>query len=204
MNNFDTKLPLAYLENLAKSSADIEQHWLNIIKWRDMQINTLREQIEKISSSLEDSEKECLRLRHILVDNIIMPKTPLIDGRYQISDEGFFVKDIKSGLIWRRYVETGKFKYEKALAQAEKEGFITERSWRVPTIEELKTLIEEKHHNPAINAIVFPNTPGEPFWSSSPHPNNTESAWNVNFYDGHVNYDSRTNAFALRLVRYCQ
>jgi len=41
--------------------------------------------------------------------------------------------------------------------------------WRLPTVEELATLIEECREAPAINTDIFPNTPWSGFWTSTLH-----------------------------------
>lgn len=40
--------------------------------------------------------------------------------------------------------------------------------WRVPTFEELFSLIDPTRQKPAISLIAFPDTPSELFWSSTP------------------------------------
>lgn len=41
--------------------------------------------------------------------------------------------------------------------------------WRLPTVEELATLIEKCRETPAINTDIFPNTPWSGFWTSTLH-----------------------------------
>ena len=85
-----------------------------------------------------------------------------------------------------------------------KHSFAGKSDWRVPNIAELQTIVEREAINPAINNTLFPNTPNNAFWSSSPYIDNTYNAWYVNFsYGGGVNY-SRDHGFSVRLVRSSQ
>jgi hypothetical protein len=45
-------------------------------------------------------------------------------------------------------------------------------------------------------AIVASN-----YWSSTTNANNPTNAWNVNFNNGNVNNNDKTNTFAVRAVR---
>jgi len=42
--------------------------------------------------------------------------------------------------------------------------------WRLPTVKELQTLIDETAAMPAVDAVSFPNTSSEYYWSSSQSP----------------------------------
>lgn len=75
--------------------------------------------------------------------------------------------------------------------------------WRVPTPQELRSLVNMGRSGPAIDTTYFPNTPPQDFWSATPSvffsPN---SAWNVNFNLGHQNsFAFRTELARVRLVR---
>uniref|UniRef100_A0A7C4VR67 DUF1566 domain-containing protein n=1 Tax=Desulfatirhabdium butyrativorans TaxID=340467 RepID=A0A7C4VR67_9BACT len=72
-----------------------------------------------------------------------------------------------------------------ALNQA---GFGGYSDWRIPSREELRTIVDYSRFGPAINTAFFPNTQASPstsyYWSSTTHANNPGSAWIVYFYDG--------------------
>ncbi|MDX9805477.1 MAG: DUF1566 domain-containing protein, partial [bacterium] len=70
--------------------------------------------------------------------------------------------------------------------------------WRLPNIEELKTLIDDTIYSPA---STFPGMPSSLFWSSSSRVNYTSYAWLVNFSNGNVDYGSKTLDYYARCVR---
>lgn len=73
--------------------------------------------------------------------------------------------------------------------------------WRVPTRDELATLISPTCKNPAINEEVFPDMDLSKLWYWSSSESGEYLAWLGNFADGNfTNYD-RTDVGAVRLVR---
>lgn len=74
--------------------------------------------------------------------------------------------------------------------------------WRVPTIDELKTLVVEGA-NPAVDASAFSETLPKPYWSSSAYKNYPEHGQTVHFETGASYYYNgfRGDRVALRLVR---
>lgn len=77
-----------------------------------------------------------------------------------------------------------------------------QRPWRVPTKEELLTLVEPLHHYPVIDEALFPDM--EPlklwYWSSTTGDSNG-SAWYVAFGTGTAREGRRGDFNSVRLVR---
>jgi len=63
--------------------------------------------------------------------------------------------------------------------------------WRLPTIKELKTLVDRSRIHPVVNSTVFPQTVSSHYWSSTTYAYSTDYAWRVSFYDG---YDGSSNS----------
>jgi hypothetical protein len=58
--------------------------------------------------------------------------------------------------------------------------------WRLPTVEELGTLICESCKPPKIDSRLYPNTMAAPYWSSSKNRWSIGRYWTLNFYTGHT------------------
>lgn len=57
--------------------------------------------------------------------------------------------------------------------------------WRLPTVEELLTLVDRTRHHPAIDTAAFPSCKGGWYWSSTPDAESPSvCAWCVYFYGG--------------------
>ena len=121
----------------------------------------------------------------------------LIAGRYELSADGREVVDHQTGLIWMKHVETG-LKFDEAQAYAGQVARETWLAWRVPTAEELASLVNRSCCNPASG---FPDMPSNRFWSSSPYVGDAHSAWSVSFDSGNVDSYYRSGSYAVRLVR---
>ena len=79
---------------------------------------------------------------------------------------------------------------------------LDEGGWRLPTRDELESLVFENDMPPMIKAETFPGTVSEAYWTSEPNFFNAKNHWVVNFYTGY----SYGRAFPnqpqyLRLVR---
>ena len=64
--------------------------------------------------------------------------------------------------------------------------------WRLPNKNELESLVKlDAATSPAIDTSAFPNTPSDPFWSSTTFAPNTGDAWYVYFNNGDVGNDNK-------------
>jgi hypothetical protein len=74
--------------------------------------------------------------------------------------------------------------------------------WRVPTPIELLSIMDVEISNPALDATLFPETPGVGFWSASrAHDNPDTEAWYVNGYHASVDTTPMTRPNRARCVR---
>ena len=137
------------------------------------------------------------------------------DSQLQDNGDGT-ITDTKTGLIWKRCLEgqsgsdcasgsAEAFTWQQALQRAQTVnsggGFAGASVWRVPTIKELRSLVEQQCADPAINLTRFPN-PGSDFvWSSSAVAGVTNDAWGVGFSYGGTSWSNKDDGGQLRLVR---
>lgn len=73
--------------------------------------------------------------------------------------------------------------------------------WRLPNINELRSIAELGCADPVINLSQFPNTGAWDFWSGSPVAGDPDFAWSVSFSGGDDGWAKRSYATQVRLVR---
>jgi len=71
--------------------------------------------------------------------------------------------------------------------------------WRLPTIEELLTLVNYEKRRPACD--LEDTISSSRYWSSITYVDNTDYAWDVYFYYGSSSYYNKTNNYYVRCVR---
>ena len=72
--------------------------------------------------------------------------------------------------------------------------------WRVPNIEELRSIVDYSSYNPGIDSSYFPNTQSSRYWSASPITDSRDYAWQIYFGYGYDNYGNRSYDYYVRLV----
>jgi len=133
--------------------------------------------------------------------------------RYTPSPDGQEITDSKTGLIWRRCAEGMAWKvntcvnnavfpnYFDAQARA-KAAAATGPAWRLPTLQELSSIVavrEAEEGKAAIDPVAFPATPVARFWSSSSVGRGYFMY--VAFTEGSAGEGERNSPGAVRLVR---
>ena len=76
-------------------------------------------------------------------------------------------------------------------------------NWRLPTREELRSLIDytQPYPGPTIDADFFPNTVANFYWSATPDASDAGSTWGLGFTEGFDYTYRNENAAHVRLVR---
>ena len=75
--------------------------------------------------------------------------------------------------------------------------------WRLPTVDELQTILDRSRHCPAADTERFPDTQSEPYWSSTPFSWDSDARWVVNFHNGYV-LGYRGDGYFRACVRACR
>jgi hypothetical protein len=73
--------------------------------------------------------------------------------------------------------------------------------WRLPSVSELQTLIDESTSDPAVDLNAFPGTASDYFWTSSLLPRFENYAWTVYFGYGLSTFFDVTQLHLVRCVR---
>jgi len=126
--------------------------------------------------------------------------------RYQVQDQGQAeesVHDGATGLTWQRKIGPQQV-WSDAMTYCSTLG----TGWRLPSLTELQTIVDETKQNPSIDRDAFPNTPVDFFWTSSPQadpasspPAMVSNAWYIVFIHGHSDIEPVTSTYFVRCVR---
>ncbi len=132
-------------------------------------------------------------------------------GRYTYPAPGT-VYDTKTKLTWQQTAPSATYSWTQALTYCAGVGkTLGGAGWRLPTVKELQTLVDESRSSPSIDPTAFPGAPSTTFWTSS-NPFKTTAAasatpsqvWIVSFIDGTGNRAPPTPptlTFDVRCVR---
>ena len=112
-------------------------------------------------------------------------------NRFELMGDSVFDHD--TGLEWEADV-SGPMSWDEAMKYAMELG----DGWRLPTIEELKTLLDRGRTNPASS---FPEMPTYFFWTSTSCAGSASDAWYVYFGDSYVYYNDKAFTYYVRCVR---
>jgi hypothetical protein len=102
------------------------------------------------------------------------------------------VLDWATHLTWQASVDDSQRTFAEASAACAALP-LAGGGWRLPTMKELQTLIDEGRSDPAIDP-VFPGTPGEGFWAANSLAGLPGNAWFVSFAAG-IAYNSAADHF---------
>lgn len=111
------------------------------------------------------------------------------------------IKDKATGLIWQKG-EQEKMRWEIADQFCQKLSLGGYKNWRLPSKQELMTLVERNMFNPCINRNFFPKAQPDNYWSSSKGTASVGSAaWMINFGYGEARFFNKYNKNLVRCVR---
>jgi hypothetical protein len=105
-----------------------------------------------------------------------------------------------TGLMWQQAVDSQSYNWSDAGKYCDGLVLGGHDNWRLPTEEELQSIVDFNQESPSISAIAFPSTPSKGFWAATPWIFWT-SAWGVSFRDGNNFYWHTSDANRVRCVR---
>jgi len=116
---------------------------------------------------------------------------------------GEIVTDSKTKLMWQDNAEASTVtrNWQGAIEYCEALKFGGHDDWRLPNINELKSITDRTRNNPAINPAFVNVTTNNYYWSSTSISGNASNAWIVGFYYGYVNHGNKDGNTYRRCVR---
>ena len=112
------------------------------------------------------------------------------------------VLDRETGLVWQRDTSVTIRDWYFAQTYCYQLEIGDRKGWRLPTVEELATLVDPTESEPTLpDGHPFTNVKSLSYWSSTAYAGNTSDAWLVNFYGGSINYGNKTGSCYVRAVR---
>ncbi len=111
------------------------------------------------------------------------------------------VTDKSTGLMWQT-TEVRPLKWQQALSYCEDLQLAGFDDWRLPTIKELATLVEERLINPAMNTVFFPAARAAAYWTGTTFSGRPGFAWYIRFDNGlEYNGGYKERRYFVRAVR---
>ena len=132
------------------------------------------------------------------METIIIDKLTLLVKYGLVDREDGTIFDTRTNLLWQQVSPDDTYTWEEAKEYCESLTLAGYNDWRLPTIEELKTLIVMEH-KPTICPIF--ECKEDWYWSSSSHVVVTYGAWGVHFDDGGVHDGDKDDNGYVRAVR---
>jgi len=109
------------------------------------------------------------------------------------------VTDLTTGFIWQQ--SDIKKNWETANTYCEGLDHANHQDWRLPSIEELKTIVMSTKSTVMIDPIAFPDTKPSLYWSSTTFESNPSNAMIVDFSNGESYSEEKGFKNYVRCVR---
>jgi len=110
------------------------------------------------------------------------------------------VTDTVTNLMWQQKTG-GNLDWTKADDYCKQLSLGGKSGWRLPTLNELKSLLDSNKTNPAIDVTFFPDTKSAYYWTSTPPaPIFTTQCWILNFNAGEVEIGEKSEIHYVRAV----
>ena len=125
----------------------------------------------------------------------------------------YVVTDNLTGLMWKKCSEgqtasvsyctgtPGTYTFAAALTRCGAQTYAGFSDWRLPNIRELFSIVNYAGPTPYIDKVMFPDTTGGWYWSSTSQMTNAYWSLTVYFGWGRASFDTKTTSDPVRCVR---
>lgn len=111
------------------------------------------------------------------------------------------ITDNATGRMWMQATAEDKMNWPDALAWCESLSLAGYDDWRLPTIKEIESIVNDVNEELAINSNYFSDTMPSNYWSSTTRDEDPAYAWHVSFSGIKYGYSYKTYAYYVRAVR---
>ncbi|MBI4400800.1 MAG: DUF1566 domain-containing protein [Nitrospirae bacterium] len=113
--------------------------------------------------------------------------------RFTLMPGGEAVKDTKTGLIWEQSPDSFHGVWSEAASHCLEKTVGSLRGWRIPTVQELSSLIDTTQRDPALpQGHPFSNIKSATYWTATPSATDDIVAYQVSFFTGEVATDQKS------------
>jgi len=127
---------------------------------------------------------------------------PINPNSMNFVKKGDVVIDKDRKLMWQddKAVINNKMNWQEARKYCKNLNLAGFSDWRLPTIQELSTIIDLDRYNPAI-AKEFKNVRSEWYWTNTSYADDSSNAWTFYFKNGDDDDYGKDNNYYVRCVR---
>lgn len=116
------------------------------------------------------------------------------------------VIDTNTGLMWQKTTATGEdgkgYTFEQALIYCHNLNISGYTDWRLPSKNEIMTIVNYSNQRPTIQTDFFPDTKSSFYWTSTTQSNNSSIAWSIDFSSGAMDFSrGKKSNYFVRAVR---
>ncbi|MEA1934028.1 MAG: DUF1566 domain-containing protein [Thermodesulfobacteriota bacterium] len=125
-------------------------------------------------------------------------------SRFECVMDGEAVLDKETGLTWAKdaNIVAATKTWQNAMSYCRNLSIADRKGWRLPTVEELASLVDTTQDNPALpSGHPFVNVQSDFYWSSTAYEYHPDVAWGVGMYGGGVYVDDKGNRYYVWPVR---
>lgn len=113
------------------------------------------------------------------------------------------VLDRETGLVWEKEPSTGTFRSLTALSHCVSLNTGGRAGWRLPTVQELLSVVDRSMANPALPSGHPFSVQSSVYWSATIYAGDPTDALVVNFGDGHVTNIAKSSFPPILLRAWC-
>jgi hypothetical protein len=131
-------------------------------------------------------------------------------GQFTAEADDPIVTDTITGLVWQRDGTGARpgcaggttCTWDEAQAYCSELSLAGATDWRLPSVKELRTIVDFTRGPLAIDPVAFPHTSsGNLFWTANLSAESANNAWGILFSNGHYTQFRRIGSYDVRCVR---